>query len=175
MSSICKKGTLELLGYLFDSGATIDHNAVHKAVLRQDEDRFKRIEMLLSHGADINYVEDSNIWKDRKPKMGSAWHFSNPHHTTPIYEAARAGDVAMVEFLLNHGADPHVHTKRGRPGSEREIMNAVDLLNSSRFDKLREKGLMDCSGYGHGSLQGSANARHEPATRSTSPSNFTFV
>lgn len=139
MRAICGHGSLESLRLLFDVGAQIDHNALHKAVSRTDEDRFERIDMLLAHSADINYVEDSTLHKN---PGGSALRFANPHHTTPIWEAARAKDVDMVEFLLRRGADPHVNTTRGRPGTEREHMNAVKLLSSPIFDGLRQRALL---------------------------------
>lgn len=94
--------------------------------------------MLLSHEADINHVEDSYLLK--LPRTGSALGIRLQHYTPPIWEAANAKDVDMVEFLLERGADPAVRTEKGQPGIEREAGDATHLLKSSIFDRLRQEG-----------------------------------
>ena len=63
---------------------------LHVAVGQRD---FHAIEYLLKAGLDINAKGD--------------------YHATPLYEAAASGDIGLVGFLLQLGADPSIPDHRG--------------------------------------------------------------
>ena len=76
-------------------------------------------EYLLDNGADINY---------HKPDMVF------PYASTPVTEAARRGDLEMVRFLVEHGADVTIADKYG----DRPYTLAVQSKNQKMADYVRE-------------------------------------
>ena len=75
-------------------------------------------EYLLDNGADINY---------HKPDMVF------PYASTPVTEAARRGDLEMVRFLVERGADVTIADKYG----DRPYTLAVQSKNQEMTDYVR--------------------------------------
>ncbi len=89
-------------------------------VLRQavsDHDK-KTIDYLLGCGADINYNEPDMVY---------------PYRATPLTVAARMGNLAMVKYLIERGADVTLQEKDG----ERAYTIAVSSKNMAMADYLK--------------------------------------
>jgi uncharacterized protein len=77
---------------LLERGMNPDHMTWHRTTLLHDmagEGNIEKATLLLTHGADINPVDDE-------------------FRTTPLGFAARWGRRELVRLLLDHGADPNV-------------------------------------------------------------------
>lgn len=90
------------------------------AVLRQavSNHDYKALTYLLDHGGDINYNKPDMVY---------------PYQATPLTVAARMGNLAMVKFLIEHGADVTLAEKDG----ERPYTIAVSNKNTVLADYLR--------------------------------------
>ncbi|AZS17900.1 ankyrin repeat domain-containing protein [Paenibacillus lutimineralis] len=90
------------------------------AVLRQavSNHDYKALTYLLDHGGDINYNKPDMVY---------------PYQATPLTVAARMGNLAMVKFLIEHGADVTLAEKDG----ERPYTIAVSSKNTVLADYLR--------------------------------------
>lgn len=90
------------------------------AVLRQavsDHD-YKTLTYLLDHGVDINYNKPDMVY---------------PYQATPLTVAARMGNLAIVKFLIERGADVTFAEKDG----ERPYTIAVSNKNTILADYLK--------------------------------------
>ncbi|MCQ6563465.1 ankyrin repeat domain-containing protein [Paenibacillus mendelii] len=90
------------------------------AVLRQavsDHD-YKTLTYLLDHGVDINYSKPDMVY---------------PYQATPLTVAARMGNLAMVKFLIERGADVTFAEKDG----ERPYTIAVSNKDTILADYLK--------------------------------------
>lgn len=90
------------------------------AVLRtavSDHDR-KTIEYLLDHGVDINYNESDMVY---------------PYQATPLTVAARMGNLAMVKYLIERGANVTLAEKDG----ERPYTIAVSNKHTEMADYIK--------------------------------------
>lgn len=90
------------------------------AVLRQaasDHD-LKTLTYLIDHGVDINYNKPDMVY---------------PYQATPLTVAARMGNLAMVKFLIEHGAEVTIAEK----GGERPYTIAVSNKDTAMADYLR--------------------------------------
>ncbi|MGX4588331.1 ankyrin repeat domain-containing protein [Paenibacillus chitinolyticus] len=90
------------------------------AVLRQavsDHD-LKTLAYLLDHGADINYNKPDQVY---------------PYQATPLTVAVRIGNVAMVKYLIERGADVTITEKDG----DRAYTIAVGNKNAALADYLK--------------------------------------
>lgn len=90
------------------------------AVLRQavsDHD-YKTLTYLLDHGVDINHNKPDMVY---------------PYQATPLTVAARMGNLAMVKFLIEHGASVTLAEKDG----ERPYTIAVSNKNIVLADYLK--------------------------------------
>lgn len=90
------------------------------AVLRQavSAHDIKTLTYLLDHGVDINYNKPDMVY---------------PYQATPLTVAARMGNLAMVKFLIKHGADVTIAEKDG----ERPYTIAVSNKDTVMADYLR--------------------------------------
>jgi hypothetical protein len=128
--------SLELLQSYFEHGGQIEEGALHAAVLRTDDNRFQRVELLLQQGADINFIK-------RPTFSGSALAFArrrSTHFGTPLYDVVAEKRVDMAAFLLGRGADPFIQTKLGGFSSQGVV--PADLMKDAAFDSLREERLL---------------------------------
>lgn len=90
------------------------------AVLRQavsDHD-YKTLTYMLSRGVDINYNQPDRVY---------------PYQATPLTVAARMKNMAMVKFLIEHGADVSLAEKDG----ERPYTIAVSNKDTIMADYLK--------------------------------------
>jgi len=90
------------------------------AVLRQavsDHD-LKTIAYLLDHGVDINYNQPDMVY---------------PYQATPLTVATRMGNLTMVKYLVERGADVTLTEK----GGERPYTIAVENKNKALADYLK--------------------------------------
>jgi ankyrin repeat protein len=69
------------------------------------------VELLLERGADIN-----------------CWGHAEDHSGTPLMMAVLTGDRDMVEYLLQHGADPKMMNGQGE--------SAFSMADKRRFTKI---------------------------------------
>jgi ankyrin repeat protein len=76
---------------------------------------FARVQRLVARGADVNGSRSQGF---------SKWHKS----ATPLHHAARAGDPEVVQFLLEHGANPQLRTASGH--------TALDMATSAAVKRL---------------------------------------
>ncbi|WP_068774996.1 ankyrin repeat domain-containing protein [Paenibacillus sp. FJAT-26967] len=103
------------------------------AVLRQavsDHD-FKTLTYLLDHGVDINYNKPDMVY---------------PYQATPLTVAARMGNLAMVKFLIERGADITLAEKDGeRPytiavsNKDTVLADYLKLLEPAKFHDTENK------------------------------------
>ncbi|KOP65927.1 ankyrin [Bacillus sp. FJAT-18019] len=90
------------------------------SVLRQavsDHD-YKTLDYLLGHGADINYNQPDMVY---------------PYQATPLTVAVRMGNLAMVKYLIERGADVTIAEKDG----ERPYTIAVSHKHTDLADYLK--------------------------------------
>ena len=89
---------LSTVQLLFDHGGSTAHGQlVNFATDRTDSDCVPILQYLVDRGAPIN----DTLWENR-PEL-SNW--ANVGATTPLHNAAAAGNIDSVRFLLEHGAD----------------------------------------------------------------------
>jgi ankyrin repeat protein len=96
-------GSLTTLRLLFDYGAKVESNALFAIIRKKKNDNPKQIlmvQLLLSKGADINILRK----RERRPSSNALTH-SRMFRYTSVWEAVKAKDVEMVEFLIRNGAD----------------------------------------------------------------------
>lgn len=79
---------------------------------------YKTLTYLLDHGVDINYNKPDMVY---------------PYQATPLTVAARLGNLAMVKFLIERGADVTFAEKDG----ERPYTIAVSNKNTILADYLK--------------------------------------
>lgn len=90
------------------------------SVLREavsDHD-YKTLDYLLDHGADINYNQPDMVY---------------PYQATPLTVAVRYGNLAMVKYLIERGADVTIAEKDG----ERAYTIAVSEKHTALADYLK--------------------------------------
>ena len=133
MSCTAGKCSLASLQLLFAHGATMDNNALSAAARRgtHDSERVAIMDVLIAHGGDVNALEEGV----RRPSS-SALRTANPPRFTPLYEAARADDVQLVEFLLQRGADPRLRIRVG----EREGTAPWAVMLASKDERMKALG-----------------------------------
>ena len=129
-----QRSVLPIARLLLDAGANpTDGESVFHAAEHFHEEA---LELLLSAGVDLNYVGDWgntapyfllrfwNVGQEPNVRRGLVWlldHGANPNvlcgeeRETCLHVAAHRGqDVAIVQLLLDHGADVHVRRGDGR-------------------------------------------------------------
>ncbi len=90
-------GTTQYNKLLFDHGGSTAHGQlVHYASDRTDSECVPILQYLVDRGAPIN----DTLWENR-PELA---HWANVGATTPLHNAAAAGNIDSVRFLLEHGA-----------------------------------------------------------------------
>lgn len=95
-------GSLATLRLLFDHGAKVDSNAFFAIIRKKksnDPERIPMVQLLLSKGADINILPNS----ERRLSSNSLTHSRLFRHT-PLWGAVKARDVEMGEFLIRNEA-----------------------------------------------------------------------
>ncbi|KAL8917000.1 MAG: hypothetical protein Q9208_008218 [Pyrenodesmia sp. 3 TL-2023] len=113
LSYAVNRAPLSMVKLLFEHGGSpANGQLVNYAADRKDADSIPVLQLLVDHGA------PTNEWLfENRPKL---------HHwaaaggaQTPLYQAAEAGLIENVKFLLRHGADPrkrgirmHIHEGR---------------------------------------------------------------
>ena len=101
-------GNPEAIAYLLDHGAEVDssasgHTALHDAVLRGN---LAAVRVLLEHGANVEALLEKPTPVRRQ---STDYNFHDALvGATPLWLAARFGEAAIMQELLDHGADPHV-------------------------------------------------------------------
>ncbi len=107
---------LAINGLLFEHGGSIEkRQLLHGAVHRKLPDCLEVAQMLLDKGPPINTIKYQNhpdSYKDYK-YFGVG---------TPLFEAARCGNVAMAELLLKNGADPLIKNNKGLSDREQRVV-----------------------------------------------------
>lgn len=95
-----------------------------------DHDR-KTVEWLLDHGADVNFNARDMVY---------------PYQATPLTVAARNGDLAMVQYLIERGADVALAEKDGEraytiavSGNHAEIAAYLKSVEPPAFHELENK------------------------------------
>jgi ankyrin repeat protein len=107
LSVAVQDASFEAIDLLFNHGASVCYGSpLHYAVRREQKDRLRIIQYLLSKGARINDVMGQH-------HLVTYHHFQAFALGTPLHEAARNGDVEVVDFLLNNNADPTIEDTRG--------------------------------------------------------------
>lgn len=93
------------------------HGGVLMRQAASDHD-LKTLKYLLDQGVDINYNQPDMVY---------------PYQATPLTVAARMGNMAMVKFLVEHGADVTLAEKNG----ERPYTIAISNKNTVMADYLK--------------------------------------
>jgi ankyrin repeat protein len=76
---------------------------------KPDMDHLELIELLLARGADVNARMRSST--ETRTIFTHQW--LHEEGATPLLRAAQSGDLALIERLLAHGADPSIATEDG--------------------------------------------------------------
>ena len=99
LSYAVARAPLNIVKLLFDHGGSTAHGQlVHYASDRTDSECVPILQYLVDRGAPIN----GTLWENR-PELA---HWANAGAaTTPLHNAAEAGNIDSVSFLLEHGAD----------------------------------------------------------------------
>lgn len=111
---------LDGAAYMMEKGMNPNVMSWHKVTLLHDmaqKGYIEKAELLLKYGAGINAVDEE-------------------YQTTPLGMAARWGQTEMVEFLLNHGADPN---KSGAAWAT-PLAWAVKKKHPQIIDRLKKAG-----------------------------------
>ena len=106
-----------IVGALLDRGALVDRrwraDNPTALYLACRENRFRTAELLLAHGAHVNFTEDEK-------------------HFTPLHIAMWYGSVDVIQLLLDHGADTKRRSRNGHKplyvASCRGRVEIVELL-----------------------------------------------
>lgn len=100
LSYAVMRAPLSTVKLLFEHGGSTAHGQLlNYAADRTDADAIPVLQFLVDHGAPINQWH----WEDR-PNL-HCWAEAHAAQT-PLYNAAEAGSIENVRFLLEHGADP---------------------------------------------------------------------
>jgi len=100
-------GNAAIVEYLLEQGAEVDsdasgHTALHDAILRGN---VSAVKVLLEHGADV----EAKLERPTPVRRQTTDY--NYHNAllgaTPLWLAARFNEPAIMQMLLDHGADPH--------------------------------------------------------------------
>lgn len=116
---------IEIFELLLEHGAKLENSlALHRAMMRNSDDRIAFAERILSHGADINrFGHLSPV-----PLRGG----------TALAVAARLGTLDEIRWLLEHGVDQYIGDSQGLTashyaystvGSPVRFQRILDLLN----------------------------------------------
>ncbi len=125
-------GSLSILKLLFDHGAQVDSNAFFAIIRdkkRRDPERIPMVELLLSKGADVNFLHEY----ERLP-TSSALVYSRRFRHTPLWEAVKARDVEMVELLIRKGADVNLRILV----NDAENTSPLEEMLASKSVKMRD-------------------------------------
>lgn len=90
---------------------------VHNATFVNGIDRapyLPLIEALLQRGADVNArTKETPPFRHHLLEITGSLEWVDFTGQTPFLTAALAGDVTVMQLLLDHGVDPHIHTYEG--------------------------------------------------------------
>lgn len=94
---------LEIIQLLFRHGGSVEKGQfLHNVIHRQTPDSLQVAQMLIDRGCSINAI----MYQNHTP---SYQHYQYGGLGTPLYKAARCGNLEMVELFLQNGADPLIH------------------------------------------------------------------
>lgn len=159
LHSASGRGDVELIGALIEQGADTEATDNLGSTPLGWARNVKTLQALLDKGADINAPQgldrqtlllslisngtQQGLMKDERAeatarialllKAGADTNMGDSYGKTPLHVAAERGDVALVELLLEHGANIHAATK---PERDRELANtplavAKDVLTAT--------------------------------------------
>ncbi|KAH6677145.1 hypothetical protein B0J14DRAFT_689270 [Halenospora varia] len=132
----CSPATLQLC---FDNGSKVYNGAFVAAARRKSApDRIAIFEILLKYGGDINCVEELGLPR----RSFSALQASQARtlRATALYAAVKAEDVELIQWLMEHGANPLVRVFRG----DLPAGTPAGILRSSTNLVLRDMGKKFC-------------------------------
>ena len=97
-------------------------------------DRIRIIESLLAHGADVNGRNTQE-----EPRWSGARYRRHLTGATALLLAAKAADVEVMRLLLDHGADPTIHTE----DNITPLMAAAGIAWASNQDRASEAQVLE--------------------------------
>ena len=160
------RAPLESVHLLLDHGAHLGPGktrALNAAARGDVPDRIPIMALLLEHsaaaaaaasvsGPDSNYNNDDNIINALAEDYPAPYEARRSgRRGTPLHSAAKWGNREMVDWLLEHGADPEVRNEAGetadewgkrfeRGGAEAGLRIRRDILRKNRRVKKEEEG-----------------------------------
>ena len=116
---------------LIEHGATLKHTAALQLAARRRRERLEMVRLLVEAGIDVNGVEDDT--------SVNQYGVNPAAQETALHSAARGGYKDVIEFLLEHGADPEKKDASGYTAVDRASDEKLDEIVCLLRSKISEK------------------------------------
>jgi hypothetical protein len=128
MTEAMCRASLETIQMLFGRGGDIKRGQLlHSAVLRGGPDVVELVGLLLDMGASINEIQYENHPQAFRERYAFAL-------GTPLHYAAEEGNLELVLFLLQKGANPSIKNTK-----DRTVYETADFLKEYEVSRVLQQ------------------------------------